>query len=73
MYVGEKILDIKYHKNGNFLGIAAEEDTLNIWRSSNQRVSKCRPGHEGFVIGSQFDPLERYVASAGCDGFVNLY
>ena len=35
MYVGEKILDIKYSKNGNLLGIAAEEDSLNIWKSSN--------------------------------------
>ncbi|CAD8097954.1 unnamed protein product [Paramecium primaurelia] len=66
-----KVIQIKYNKNGKIMGIATEENSLILNRDN--KISRCKPGHDGMILSCSFDPKDRFVCSIGCDGCLIVY
>lgn len=37
------------------MGIASEENVLTLFSQDTNKISKCRPGHDGMTLGCVFD------------------
>eukprot|EP00761_Pharyngomonas_kirbyi_P013946 gb/GECH01013976.1/.p1 GENE.gb/GECH01013976.1/~~gb/GECH01013976.1/.p1 ORF type:complete len:1240 (+),score=329.00 gb/GECH01013976.1/:1-3720(+) len=64
---------IQFNKDGSYLAIASEEETVKYVNIQEPNHTQDYDGHEGPVLCVSIDPKGRFIASAGSDGTVSIW
>jgi WD40 repeat protein len=67
------VYQVEWDRTGRFIAAASDDSCAVIFDIKEERSYKCEPGHEGSVLSAHFDALNRFIATVGCDGHVNIY
>ena len=52
----------------------SDEEHMSIYNTETEKTIFCKPGHESCSVKSgAVDPLNKYVATTGTDGFLKIY
>lgn len=62
-----------YSRCGKFAGACAQEGIPQIVDIDQERICKCRPGHNGNALNICFEPSSKFVCTTGCDGYARIY
>lgn len=57
----------------NLLAVGTQDGTVKIINVSDSNQTRKFKAHEGQVKGIAFDPQRQFLATAGSDGYINIF